>query len=76
MRRNSRRSVRCASSVICPAISTPVGPAPTTTKVIDRERCSSSSTSSAISKLPTMRPRSSSASSMVFMPGAKRANWS
>ena len=31
--RKSRRSVRWASSAICPAISTPVGPAPTTTKV-------------------------------------------
>ena len=29
-------SVRCASSAICPAISTPVGPAPTTTNVSSR----------------------------------------
>jgi hypothetical protein len=36
MLRNSPRSVRLASSAICPAISTPVGPAPTTTKVSAR----------------------------------------
>ena len=34
--RKSRRSVSRAISAICPAISTPVGPAPTTTKVSQR----------------------------------------
>ena len=65
MARKSRRRVRCASSAICPAISTPVGPAPTTTKV---SRWSTFSPrlapSSASSKAPKIRPRSSSASSM------------
>jgi hypothetical protein len=29
-----------------------------------------------VGELPKMRPRSSSASSMLFMPGANSANWS
>ena len=38
MWRNSRRSVCCAISLIVPAISTPVGPAPMTTKVSQASR--------------------------------------
>ena len=76
IRRKSWRSVRCASSTIWPAISTPVGPAPTTTKVSSRSISSSLSEISASSKAPKIRPRSSSASSMLFMPGANSANWS
>ena len=75
--RKSLRSVRRESSAIWPAISTPVGPAPTTTNV--RWWSTSSprlAPSSAISKAPKIRPRSSSASSMLFMPGAYSANWS
>ena len=75
--RKSRLSVRCASSAIWPAISTPVGPAPTTTKVSRRSIVLGRVlASSAISKAPKIRPRSSSASSMLFMPGAYSANWS
>ena len=70
------RSERSASSRICPASSHPVGPAPTTTKVSHRRFSSGSSSSSASSNAPKMRRRSSRASSIVFMPGAKRSNWS
>ena len=59
IRRNSRGSVRCASSLIWPAISTPVGPAPTTTKVSHSSCSARSSDSSASSKHPKIRPRSS-----------------
>ena len=76
MLRKSPRRVRRASSAIWPAISTPVGPAPTTTKVISRSISAWSVASSASSKAPKMRPRSSRASSMLFMPGANSANWS
>ena len=62
------------SSAIWPAISTPVGPAPMTTKVSHAARRSASSSSSASSNAPKIRPRTSSASSIVFMPGAWRAN--
>ena len=74
MRRKSLRRVRWASSAIWPAISTPVGPAPTTTKVRARSRSAGVRASSASSKAPKMRPRSSRASSIDFMPGACRAN--
>ena len=74
MLRKSLRSVRWASSAIWPAISTPVGPAPTTTKVSSRSISAWSLASSASSKAPKMRPRSSRASSMLFMPGANSAN--
>ena len=74
--RKSRLSVRCESSAIWPAISTPVGPAPTTTKVIRRSISLGVLASSAHSKAPKIRPRSSSASSMLFIPGAYCANWS
>ena len=70
MRRNCPRSVTRESSAIWPAISTPVGPAPTTTKVSSFCRSSGESATSAFSKAEKMRARSSRASSMVFMPGA------
>ena len=76
IRRKSRRSVRCASSAIWPAISTPVGPAPTTTKVSHSSVSAGSVHSSASSKEPKIRPRSSRASSMLFIPGANSENWS
>ena len=75
--RKSRFRVLRDSSAIWPAISTPVGPAPTTTKV---SRWSTSSPLAAMisasSKAPKIRPRSSRASSMLFMPGANSAKWS
>ena len=73
-RRKLPFSPRRESSAIWPAISTPVAPPPTTTKVSHARRASGSSSFSAISKAPKIRPRSSSASSIVFMPGANRAN--
>ncbi len=77
MARKSRLRVRRDSSAIWPAISTPVGPAPTTTNVsrwsVGRPCIAASSASS---KAPKIRPRSSSASSMLFMPGAYSAKWS
>ncbi len=76
IRRKSFFRVRLASSAIWPAISTPVGPAPTTTKVSARSASAGVCASSASSKAPKIRPRSSSASSMDFIPGAWRANWS
>ena len=76
MLRNSPRRVRLASSAICPAISTPVGPAPTTTNVSALATCAAVPASSARSKAVKIRPRSSRASSTVFMPGANSAKWS
>ena len=76
MLRKSLRSVRRDSSAIWPAISTPVGPAPTTTKVIRRSISFGVLASSAHSNEPKIRPRSSSASSIDFMPGANWAKWS
>ena len=76
MLRNSPLRVLEASSRICPAISTPVGPAPTTTKVRRRSTTAGSVACSACSKAPKMRALSSRASSMVFMPGANTAKWS
>ncbi len=70
--RKSPRSARNASSRTCPATSTPVGPAPTTT-MVSHSRCSCASIAiSAISNAPKMRRRSSSASSIVFMPGREQ----
>ena len=76
MLRKSLRSVRRDSSAIWPAISTPVGPAPTTTNVMSRSISLGVLASSAHSNDPKMRPRSSRASSIDFMPGAYCANWS
>ncbi len=47
--RKSRRRLSRASSAICPAISTPVGPPPTTTNVSQLRRLSSSGSTSAAS---------------------------
>ena len=71
--RNAPLSVWSASSAICPAISTPVGPAPTTMKVSSFSRRAGSLDRSACSNAPRMRARSSSASSIDFMPGAHSA---
>ena len=76
MWRKAPLSVWSASSAIWPAISTPVGPAPTTTNVSSFSRRTGSLERSACSKAPRMRPRNSRASSMVFIPGAHSAKWS
>jgi hypothetical protein len=70
------RIIRRSSSYgpSCPVSSTPVAPAPTTTNVSQILRRRGSGSRSAISKAPKMRPRSSSASSIVFIPGAWCAN--
>ena len=70
MCRYSRRSVFVATSRICPASSTPVGPAPTRAKVSQRARSAGSLAESAISNEPNTRRRILSASSTVFIPGA------
>ena len=74
MERKLSRSVRRATSVSWPAISTPVGPAPTTTNRIHSARLAGSVSSSAASKAPKIRARSVIASSMLFSPGAFVAN--
>ena len=61
---------------IWPAISTPVGPAPTMTKVISRSTSAGLVLSSASSNAPKIRARSSRASSIDFNPGAKSAKLS
>jgi len=68
--RKLRASELRASSPICPASSTPVGPPPTIAKVSHAARRASSVSHSAISNAPKIRPRSRSASSIVFIPGA------
>ena len=70
----SRTRVVRAMSARAPASSTPVGPAPTTTKVSHSLRRSGSASRSAISKAVSRRLRISSASSIVFKPGAVRAH--
>ena len=72
--RNSPLRQRTASSRTWPASSTPVGPAPTITTVSHFARSPGSSATAAISNAPKIRRRSSRASSIVFMPGAKRAS--
>ena len=64
----------CASSAICPTSSTPVGPAPITTKVSHSARSVGSAASSAISNFDRMASRVNRASSIVFIPGAYSAN--
>ena len=66
----SRSIVSRAISEMAPAISTPVGPAPTMTKVISRSRSTGSLVTSAFSNASSRRRRMSSASSSVFSPGA------
>ena len=68
--RYSRGSTSRASSAICPAISTPVGPAPTTTNVSHASRAASSASTSAASNASRIRSRRSSAPSSVFSSGA------
>ncbi len=53
------RRDRRVNSAICPGDLDPVGPAPTTTMVIQARRTSGSGSQSAISKAPKIRPRSS-----------------
>ena len=70
----SPRRVSRAISAIWPAISTPVGPAPTTTKVSQPVRRAGSGSSSAPSKALRMRRRTSSALSSDFTSGACSAH--
>ena len=70
----SGRSVRRASSAICPASSTPVGPPPTTAKVIQASRSSGSAASSARSKAPSTRERTRRASASDLSGGASAAH--
>ena len=72
--RKSFGSTLCASSANWPASSTPVGPAPITTKVSHSARSFGSVAISAISYFDRMPSRMYLASSMVFMPGANSAN--
>ena len=65
--------MRWASSATCPAISTPVGPAPTIANVIHASRSSAVSAASASSNAPRIMLRSRLASSTDFMPGASTA---
>ena len=74
IRWKSLRRTSLESSAIWPAISTPVGPPPTTTNVSHARLASGSSSSAAISNAPKILPRSSRASLIVFIPGAQREN--
>ena len=71
--RKSRRRVSRAISPSDPASSTPVGPPPTSTNVIQARRRSSSASRSAASKAMRIRRRISVASSRVLSPGAAGA---
>jgi hypothetical protein len=62
----SRASVARASSAMVPAISTPVGPAPTTTKVSSRRTSAGSPHSSAHSNASSNRSRIDNASSRLL----------
>jgi hypothetical protein len=77
MLRKSAGKVVRASSAIVPASSTPVGPAPTMTKVKSAARLRSSVSRSARSKARRMRLLSAVASSSVFRPGANgsQSSW-
>ena len=70
MLRKLRRSVSWASSAICPDISTPVGPAPTTTKVRCACRSSESGMISAASKARRISARTAIALSSVLTSAA------
>ena len=59
---------------MAPAVSTPVGPAPTTTKVIALRRRGSSSYFSACSNAVSTRRLTSSASLRLLIPGAKSSH--
>ncbi len=71
--RKSSFSTFPASSAIAPANSTPVGPPPTITNVIQARRLSKSGSRSAASNAKKTRRRISRASSTVFSPGATAA---
>ena len=75
--RKSRRSVSRASSPICPAISTPVGPAPTTTNVSHASRACASVSHSAASNALRSRLRTTSALSSDFTSAAysRHSSW-
>ena len=66
-------SVSRLSSAIEPAISTPVGPAPISTKVSSRRTSSGSSSVSARSKASSRRARNDRASAALFSAGARAA---
>ena len=70
MVRKLRRSVSRASSAICPDISTPVGPAPTTTNVSCAWRASGSSIISAASNARRISARTAIALSSVLTSAA------
>ena len=70
MERKSSRSVPRASSAIWPAISTPVGPAPTTTNVSSARRLTGSGSVSASSNAFRRRARVASALSSDLTSGA------
>ena len=73
MLRKSRWMSSAAISRSAPAISTPVGPPPTTTNVSFARRVASSCSSSASSNASSTRRRISVASSRSFSPGASCA---
>ena len=75
--RNSRLSVSRASSAICPAISTPVGPAPTTTNVSQAARRAESGSASAASNALSNRLRATRALSSDFTSAAcsRQSSW-
>ena len=68
--RKSEASALCASSAIAPAISTPVGPAPTSTNVSSSCTFCGSVSISAASKASKMSRRIDVASIIDFSPGA------
>jgi len=72
MERKSPRRVLRASSAIWPAISTPVGPAPTTTKVSSARRLAGTGSVSASSNALRTRARVARALSSDLTSGAKR----
>ena len=74
MRRNSDLSVLRTSTAIAPAISTPVGPAPTRTKVRRSRWRAGSSSASACSNACRILFRIATASARFFSPGANFAN--
>ena len=73
-RRKSTARMSRDRSAIAPASSTPVGPPPTTTNVSWRWRSTGSVARSAASSAVSTRPRTSSASSRSFSPGANLAH--
>src|SRR5262249_42847777 len=74
--RKSRRRLSRASSAIWPAISTPVGPAPTTTNESQDERSSGSGAISAASKALRIAERVTRALSSDLTSCANSLHWS